>query len=752
MKLVLVGVVLSCVLGGPIVAAGQGSIPRVLYLSHAAGFAHESRQHAGQVIAALGQSSGAFTVTATEDVGTLTAANLANYDAVIFFTSGELPITDQQKAALLQFVSAGKGFIGVHSATDTFHDSWPEYKNLIGGEFETHPWTQLATIRVEDQAHRSTHHLGASFQINDELYQFKNWSRANVHVLLSLDLTSVDPSRGGRMDNDYALAWIKLYGQGRVFYTALGHFNEVWDDTRFQQHVLQGIRWALGSAISDYDQDGLPDTWELAFGLNPDSYDVPNGGTGDPDGDGVTNAQELAAHTHPVGLHQRYLAEGATGTFFDTRIALVNPSATAGAHVQLRFLPEDGPVVTTEVTMPARSRKTVSVDDVPGMASASFSTTIESDQTVVVDRTMTWANGQAYGSHAETSLPGPSTKWYFAEGATHGRFDLFYLIQNPSATQTATVTASFLTSTGQQVDRVYDVEPNHRRTIPVDEIPELSAAEMAATFTSTAVPIIVERAMYLSRPEQIWAGGHASAGVTSLASRWFLAEGATGSFFDTFVLVGNPNAVDAAIHVSYLLSDGNVVLRDHVVPAHGRLTLNVAGESPQLAGGEVSTIVESPADVPVVVERAMWWKAPDWYEGHGSLATTETGSLWGVADGEAGGPSNARTYVLVATSNDGPMMDSLKLTVFIEGGDAIEKTFTNVLTRNRRLTFDIAGEFPSVVGHRFGVLVETLGVMLSGQVVTPVPRMPIVVERAMYSDANGVFWAAGSDLVGTRLQ
>jgi type 1 glutamine amidotransferase len=753
-RYVLVGVLAAGICGSAWSAAAQVGMPRVLYVSAVAAgaFAHDSRHHAGDVIAAIGQATGAFTVTQTEDVTQLTAANLATYDALVFFTAGELPINADQKTALLQFVSGGKGFVGIHSATDTFY-TWPEYGDMIGAYFENHPWDQAATIRVEDQAHRSTQHLGASFAITDEIYQVRNWSRQAVHVLLSLDLTSVPPG-GTRLDNDYALAWTRSYGAGRVFYTALGHHIENWDDPKFQQHVVQGIRWALGDADHDADNDGLPDEWELRFGLDRHSATGDDGPAGDPDGDGVTNAQEFAANTHPRGTHRRYLAEGATGVFFDTRIALVNPDPQTAAHVQLRFLPETGPVVATDLVMPARSRSTIFVDQVPGMESAAFSTLVESDHAVVVDRTMTWAGDQAYGSHAETAVAGPSPTWYFAEGATHGQFDLFYLIQNPSPTETAQVTASFLPTAGPAIERVYQVEPNRRLTIQADAIPGLEAAEFGAAFTSTnAVPVIIERAMYLSTPEQTWAGGHDSAGATTLATRWFLAEGATGGFFDTFVLVGNPNPSEAAVQVSYLPADGAVVVRPHTVPAHGRLTINVAAEAPSLAQTEVSTIVESTNAVPVVVERAMWWPhgAPSWYEGHGSLATTETGVVWALADGESGGPRHAKTYVLIAAA-DGPPQDSMRLTVFIEGGAAVERVYRNLLTPNRRFTLDIEGEFPQVAGHRYGVLVEALGSADAGGVPTTVPRMPLVVERAMYHDAGGVFWAAGTNVVATRLQ
>jgi type 1 glutamine amidotransferase len=746
MRSALVGLFFACVLGMPAVVAGQ---PRVLYFSHSAGFVHDSRVHAGQVITQLGQSTGAFTVTSTEDPGQINAANLANYDAVVFFTTGELPFNDAQKAALLQFVSSGKGFVGFHSATDTLYN-WPEYGSLIGGYFQTHPWTQPVTIRVEDREHRATRHLGSSFTINDEIYQFRAWSRAAVNVLVSLDLASVPPDDARpdrRPDNDYALAWTKSYGAGRVFYSAFGHFDAVWDDTKIQHLVKQGILWAVGDVVHDQDTDGMPDEWEARYGLDLHSAVGANGGGADNDGDGVSNAQEFQLNTHPNGAHQRYLAEGATGDFFDARIALVNPSETETAHAQLRFLRENDSVIANNVLLPPRSRRTVFVDDVPGMAQASFSTVVDSDHPVVVDRTMTWGNGSAFGSHAETSVEGPALAWYFAEGSTTGRFDLFYLVQNPSATNTATMNASFLPSQGGAILHPFSVPPNGRHTIHVDDLPGLAEADVAAAFTSTnGVPVIVERAMYLSRPEQAFAGGHDSAGVTALATRWFLAEGAAGTFFDTFVLIGNPNGSPADIRVSYLLPDGRVIVRTHTVPANGRTTLNFEAEAVELQDQTASTIVESVNAVPIVVERAMWWPGPTgetWNEGHNSLATTQTGVTWALADGEAGGPRNAKTFILVATG-EGVPQDSLRLTVIVENGPVLQKVYTDALTPTRRITLDVDAEFPEVAGRRFGAIVESLG--------TGGTKMPLVVERAMYSDANGVFWAAGSNVVATRVQ
>ena len=219
---------------------------RVLYLTHSAGFKHEVLPVSETIMKEIGERSGMFEVTATKDCSLLSREGLKPYDAVIFYTTGELPITDEQKAAFLDFIKSGKGFVGIHSATDTFY-KWPEYGELIGGYFDQHPWHKDVTVRVEDNHHPATRHLDKSFQIKDEIYQFKDFSRQRVHVLLSLDPDSVDLTLPAvhRKDKDFALAWWRDYGKGRVFYTALGHREEVWRDARFQQLILGALSWAM---------------------------------------------------------------------------------------------------------------------------------------------------------------------------------------------------------------------------------------------------------------------------------------------------------------------------------------------------------------------------------------------------------------------------------------------------------------------------------------------------------------------------
>jgi uncharacterized protein len=219
---------------------------KVLYLTHSAGFKHEVLPVSEEVMKEIGERSGLFEVTVTKDCSLISRDSLKQFDAVVFYTTGELPISDEQKAAFLDFIKSGKGFVGIHSATDTFY-KWPEYGELIGGYFDQHPWHQEVTVRVEDQTHPATRHLPKSFPIKDEIYQFKDFSRERVHVLLSLDPDSVDLTKPAvhRKDKDFALAWWRNYGKGRVFYTALGHREEVWRDARFQQLIRGALAWAM---------------------------------------------------------------------------------------------------------------------------------------------------------------------------------------------------------------------------------------------------------------------------------------------------------------------------------------------------------------------------------------------------------------------------------------------------------------------------------------------------------------------------
>lgn len=447
---------------------------------------------------------------------------------------------------------------------------------------------------------------------------------------------------------------------------------------------------------------------------------------------------ELAPFVVATGRFERYLAEGVTNAFFDTRIALLNPT-TQPTVARLSFQTSSGRVVEHQVPLAAMSRTTVDPRAV-GVGDADFSTVIESSQPLVVDRTVRW-DSSGYGSHAESSLPSPQTTWYFAEGATTGAFNLFYLLQNPGP-NAATVSIRYLRPAPlPPIEKAYTVLPASRRTIFVNaEDAALDEAEISAVVTSTnGVPILAERAMYASIDGQVFAAGHESAGLPAPSAQWFLAEGATGPFFHQFVLVANPTSTPAPLEVRYLLTDGRLIVRRHTAAANSRLTIGVHADAPELASAAMSTIVTSTDGVPVLVERAMWWpaSAPAWYEAHGSAGATATGTVWATAGGEAGGDGSTETFLLIA--NTGGFAGSARVTLIFEDGGTASRTIP--LLPSSRRTVAVGAEFPEAAGRRFGAIVESLGAQPA----------PVVVERAIYSNAGGVVWAAGSNLVATRL-
>jgi type 1 glutamine amidotransferase len=184
---------------------------------------------------------------------------LKNYDAVIFAnTTGDLPIPNPQ--AFIDWVKSGKGFVGMHSATDTFHNFSP-YIDMIGGQFLTHREQVEVQPINQDKECPACKHLGTDWKVFDEIYLFKNFDPKKVHGLLTLDKHPNDKTPG-----NYPISWCKQYGKGRVFYTSLGHREDVWDPAwpdrknppevaeEYQKHILEGIKWSLG--LTEWDLSG----------------------------------------------------------------------------------------------------------------------------------------------------------------------------------------------------------------------------------------------------------------------------------------------------------------------------------------------------------------------------------------------------------------------------------------------------------------------------------------------------------------
>ncbi len=496
---------------------------------------------------------------------------------------------------------------------------------------------------------------------------------------------------------------------------------------------------------TDSDSDTLADAFETQFGLDPGDATGSNGAAGDPDGDGKTNAEEQDAGTHPRGLFTRYFAEGATAgnLAFRTRIATANPGTTA-AKVLYRFQKTDGTTVSHFIDLAMMTRHPLDVGSLAGLADAEFSIICESAAPVVSDRTMEW-DADGYGSHAETAIPAPALTWHLAEGSTNG-FNLFYLVQNPNG-MAASISVRFLRPGGvAPLVRTFTVAAHSRFNLWVNTVdPELSATDVSAVLASTnGVSIIVERAMYLDLPGQPFGAGHEAAGVTTAALGWFFAEGATGSFFDLFLLLMNPSDIAAQVRADYLLPGGALVTKTYTVAANSRLTIWVDLEDGQLADTAVSTAITVTNGVAIVAERAMWWNAvsgvASWFEAHASAGSTVTGTRWALAEGEVGGVRGYATFILIA--NTSAFAGSATVKLLFEDGTTQSRTFA--LAAHSRFNVDVGAEFPGAMGRRFGAVITSQ--------VIPNGTEEIVVERAMYSDALGGFWAAGTSAPATKLQ
>lgn len=217
------------------------------------GFQHDSVSDALATMYELGQESGIWDTYIRTDTQLITkkklpgnAKNLDYFDAVFFMTTGELPMDEEQKAALLSFVrDDGKGFLGAHNATDTFY-KWPEYGEMVGGYFDGHPWNQFeATVKVQDRDFPATAHFPASFQIFDEIYQTRGLDPTIFRVLMSLDTTKVDMNKEGVKHKNIPITWVREYGKGRVFYNGLGHPPKVWQNPDIRKMWLEAVKWAM---------------------------------------------------------------------------------------------------------------------------------------------------------------------------------------------------------------------------------------------------------------------------------------------------------------------------------------------------------------------------------------------------------------------------------------------------------------------------------------------------------------------------
>lgn len=230
----------------PCLAEEPAKPARLLAVTFTAGFRHGSIPTGEATLEELGRTSGLFHVDFLRDPATFNElfapTVLADFDGLMFVnTTGQLPVPDLK--AMLEWVKAGKAFIGMHAATDTFNRS-DDYCDFIGGIFAGHPWNAGGEYGfvVHEPAHRVTAMYQPRFRWRDEIYQYdQRWKPENVRVLISLDMPTSNPREPWHIP----VSWIREYGSGRLFYTNFGHNDATWKDPVFQKHLLEGIAWAL---------------------------------------------------------------------------------------------------------------------------------------------------------------------------------------------------------------------------------------------------------------------------------------------------------------------------------------------------------------------------------------------------------------------------------------------------------------------------------------------------------------------------
>jgi hypothetical protein len=408
-----------------------------------------------------------------------------------------------------------------------------------------------------------------------------------------------------------------------------------------------------------------------------------------------------------------YLAEGATNAFFQEEILIANPTGTA-ANITIAFLPKGKAEIPFTLTVAPTSRYTLRVNEVAGLEDANASAVVTSDNTdILVERSMYWPGPARRGGHNSVGVPAPAPKWYLAEGAL-GFFDTYILIGNPGNTDAA-VKVSFLQTGGGVIERLYTIPARSRDSFRVADVAADAGAFSTVVETTNGTNIVVERAMYWNNFE----GGHNAVGITAPSLNWRFAEGFTGTGFNTFLLIGNPNAAPADVKITYLFDDGSApFVQTKTLPANSRDTIE-ANQFAELQQKAFSMVVEGTNGQPLIAERAIYFA--DFLDGSSTAGLTGDSTKWGFAEGledRFGGDAYETFYLL---ANAGNTASSVTVTFYREDGTGIVRTVQ--VPAQSRFTLS-PKSFPELSNQRFAAFFE----------VTSGPA--ISAERAVYWGAN----------------
>lgn len=502
----------------------------------------------------------------------------------------------------------------------------------------------------------------------------------------------------------------------------------------------------------DLDGDGMPDSWERFFGLDPL---VDDGGL-DRDDDGVSNRDEFRFRTLPTAVanawpyayaaERRYaFAEGLVTAQFVTVLTLTSdqPFGPSG-HVQVQTFGEGGHRAEYFVTLPPGGSVDVDARAILGGWTGAFGFLVSADVPVVVERRMLWGDGGLYGGHTVARSACPA--WgncLFAEGATLPGFDTYLLFLN-LGNETVDVSVTYLMADGDPIVCWHRLPARARTTIRVSDAastePRLRAAEFGVSVKSVADDVWVERSMYYTPPGGPWFAAGFSQGEASASQTAYFAEGATGPFFDEFLLLANPLDEVQQVRASFLLEDGRVLEKTYALPPRSRRTIWVnyeefPGEGRALAHTVHATRLEASGLV-IAAERTMWWPATPggaWTGVHNGVGAGQLGGVWAFASGSGRyGAEAGDTYYLVANVGAEPTACSI-LVADRHGRDLVRQRLA-LIPPMTRVTFwlePLLASLPPPAG--FLVFFSSTG---------------LVVERASYTTLGSSWWRRGSAVMG----
>ncbi len=390
-----------------------------------------------------------------------------------------------------------------------------------------------------------------------------------------------------------------------------------------------------------------------------------------------------------------YLAEGCTSGEFDTWLLIANPQAATATATVTYYTADDSS--SQQYTIDPTSRYSIHVDAVSGLESTDVSMKITSDQSVTCERALYW-NNMARG-HDTIGVTAPSTTWYFAEGCTNN-FDQYILLMNPNST-TANVALTFMDPDGNTQISTTTVDVNRRKTIHVNNETDYSDL---STKVESDVPIVAERSMYWNS----MASGHCTVGTTSPSNSWYFPEGYTGGYYDTWVLIQNPNPASATCTVNYYLNGQDAQQETVTVGANSRYSIHLDAVNDIMADAEVSTYIDAGTSQ-VIAERSMYWNGEDG-DGSCSIGAKALATTWYLAEGCTNGFNE---YILLMNPNSSSA--TVSVSYLKDDGTTVSGSYT----------VEPTSRYTIHVNNIEGLTSASLSASITS-------TQPIAVERAMY--------------------